>query len=392
MDEPVIIAACRTAVGSFRGGLSSLPAPRLGAVVVAEVLRRAGISPDRVDEVIMGNVLSAGVGQAPARQAAIFAGLPTSVQCTTINKVCGSGLKSVMLAAQAIMVGDADVIVAGGMESMSNAPYLLEKARDGYRMGNAEIVDAMMKDGLTDAYSNQAMGIGAEQCARDLGISRKEQDDFAILSYRRAQEAQSEGKFNREIVPVNVPGPKGSSTTFAVDEDVRKTDFEKIPTLKPAFMKDGTVTAANSSKISDGAAAVVVTSARIAKRLGVKPLARIAAQASFAKDPMEFTTAPADVIARVLLKSGRSVSGIDLFEINEAFAVVALAAIKVLGLSEERVNVHGGAIALGHPIGASGTRILVTLLHAMEERNASNGVATLCIGGGEASAIVLERD
>lgn len=392
MNEPVIVSACRTAVGSFRGSLSSLPAPKLGAVVVKEAVQRARLRPDQVDEVIMGNVLSAGVGQAPARQSAVFAGLPTSVQCLTVNKVCGSGLKAVMLASQAVAVGDAEVVVAGGMESMSNAPYLLEKAREGYRMGNGELVDVMLKDGLTDAYNHQAMGVAAEECAKAMGISREEQDEFAIMSYRRAQEAQAQGWFTKEIVPVEIASPKGEIVTAATDEDVKKTDFQKIPKLKSVFLKDGTVTAANASKISDGAAAVVVTTPANAGRWGVQPLARIVAQASFAKDPFQFTTAPADAIAKVLKKCGLGLSDIDLFEINEAFAVVALAAIKTLKLDMNRVNVHGGAIALGHPIGASGARVLVTLLHAMEQRNARRGLATLCIGGGEASAVIVERD
>jgi acetyl-CoA C-acetyltransferase len=391
MEEVVIVGACRTPIGSFRGALSSFPAPRLGAIAIREVIRRAGITGDVVDEVIMGNVLSAGVGQAPARQAAIFGGLPTSVECMTINKVCGSGLKSVMLGTQAIMLGDASVVVAGGMESMSNAPYLLDKAREGYRMGNGEIVDAMLKDGLLDVYNNYLMGNAAELCAKECQIPRTAQDEFAIQSYTRAQAAQKEGRFAKEIVPVEVKGPKGDSVIVADDEDVRKTNFEKIPTLKPAFIKDGTVTAANASKISDGAAAVVLMSATRARELGAKPLAKIVAQASFAKDPAWFTTAPADGIAKVLARAGLGQGDIDLFEINEAFAVVALAVGKQLGLDQARVNVNGGAIALGHPIGASGTRILVTLLHALEQRNARRGLATLCIGGGEASAVIVER-
>ncbi|HUI66215.1 MAG TPA: acetyl-CoA C-acetyltransferase [Bacteroidota bacterium] len=391
MNESVIVSACRTPVGSFRGALGALPAPRLGAVVIAEAVRRAGIEPTEVDEVIMGNVLQAGVGQAPARQAAIFAGLPTSVECMTVNKVCGSGLKAVMLAAQSIASGDAEVIVAGGMESMSNAPYLLEKAREGYRMGNSELVDALIKDGLLDVYHNYLMGNAAELCAKECQIPREAQDQYAILSYTRAQEAQKSGKFRREIVGVSVPSGKGQTTTVLEDEDVTKTNFEKIPTLKPAFVKDGTVTAANSSKINDGAAAVLVMSASRAKARGLKPLARIVAQASSAKDPEWFTTAPADAISKVLKKAGLAASDIDLFEINEAFAVVALAVNKIAGLDVEKVNVKGGAIALGHPIGASGARLLVTLLHALDERNLRRGLAALCIGGGEASALVVER-
>ena len=391
MEDVVIVSACRTPVGSFRGSLSSLPAPRLGAVVVREAVRRAGIRAEDVDEVIMGNVLSAGVGQAPARQAAIFGGLPTSVECMTINKVCGSGLKAVMLAAQAIRLGDARVIVAGGMESMSNAPYLLERAREGYRMGNGELVDGMIKDGLLDVYNGYHMGNAAELCAKECQVPRAEQDEYAILSYTRAQAAQKEGRFSKEIVPVEIKGPKGETVTVADDEDVRKTNFEKIPTLKPAFIKDGTVTAANASKLNDGAAALVIMSASRAKELGVKPIAKIIAQASFARDPAWFTTAPADGIAKALKRANLTKDDIDLFEINEAFSVVTLAVNKILGLDVHKVNVNGGAVALGHPIGASGARILVTLLHALEQRQVKRGLATLCIGGGEASAIIVER-
>jgi acetyl-CoA C-acetyltransferase len=391
MNDVVIASACRTPIGSFRGALSSLSAPQLGAIAVREAVRRAGISVEEVQEVIMGNVLSAGVGQAPARQAAIFAGLPHSVECTTVNKVCGSGLKSVMLGAQAIMIGDADVVVAGGMESMSRAPYLLERAREGYRMGNAELVDAMLKDGLIDVYSNSLMGNAGELCAKECNIPREAQDEFAILSYRRAQDAQQAGRFKKEIVGVEVKGDRGEPFIVLEDEDVRKTNFDKIPKLKPAFVKDGTITAANASKISDGAAALVLLSEDKAKRLGVRPIARILAQASFAKAPDWFTTAPADVIAKVAKKAGLSLGDFDLFEINEAFAVVALAVNALAGLDPDKVNVNGGAIALGHPIGASGARVLVTLLHALEQRNLHRGLAALCIGGGEASGVIIER-
>ncbi len=391
MDEVILAGACRTAIGSFLGALSSMPAPRLGAVVIRETLHRAGVSPDQVDEVIMGNVLQAGVGQAPARQAALFAGLPDSVETMTVNKVCGSGLKAVMLAAQAIMVGDAEIVVAGGMESMSNAPYLLEKARGGYRMGHGELTDAMYRDGLIDVYHNYLMGNAADLCAKECGVSRDAQDAFAIQSYQRAQAAQRDGLFTREIVPVEIPGKKGDPVVVTEDEDVTKTNFAKIPTLKPVFSKEGTVTAANASKLSDGAAAVVVMSAKKAAALGVTPQARLVRQASFAKAPEWFTTAPADVITKVLKKAGLAVGDIDLFEINEAFAVVALAVNGLAGLDQAKVNVHGGAIALGHPLGASGTRILVTLLHAMEQRTVRRGLAALCIGGGEASGVVVER-
>ncbi len=390
MNEVVIVSGCRTPIGSFRGSLSSLPAPRLGAIVIREALKRAGIAPEAVNEVIMGNVIQAGVGQAPARQAAIYAGLPVSVECMTVNKVCGSGLKAVMLAAQAIMLGDADVVVAGGMESMSNAPYLLDKARSGYKMGHAQIYDAMMKDGLLNAYDDTAMGIAAELCARECRVSREAQDEFAILSYTRAQESQKTGRFAKEIVGVEVTEGKETKVVLE-DEDVFKTDFAKIPKLKSAFQKDGSVTAANSSKINDGAAALVLMSAEKAKQLGIRPLARIIAQASAAKDPMWFTTAPADGITKVLKRAGMTKDDIDLFEINEAFAVVAIAVNTILGLDVNKVNVNGGAVALGHPIGASGARILVTLLHALEQRNLKRGLAAICIGGGEASALIVER-
>jgi acetyl-CoA C-acetyltransferase len=378
-------------VGSFLGALSAIPAPRLGAAVIAESIRRAGVPPGAVEEVIMGNVLQAGVGQAPARQAAIFAGLPTSVECMTVNKVCGSGLKAVMLAAQAIVSGDADVVVAGGMESMSNAPYLLDRAREGYRMGNGELVDVIIRDGLRDVYNNYMMGNAAEVCARECSIPREAQDEFAIVSYRRAQEAQKAGRFRKEIVGVEVPAGKGTTSSVADDEEPFKTNFDKIPRLKPAFTKDGTVTAANASKINDGAAALVVMSRAKADELGLAPIARIVAQSSAAKDPVWFTTAPADSIARVLKKARMTLNDIDLFEINEAFAVVAIAVTRIAGLDPARVNVNGGAVALGHPIGASGARILVTLLHALEQKNAARGLAAICIGGGEASAVIVER-
>jgi len=391
MHEAVIVSACRTPIGGFRGTLSSLTAPRLGALAIKEAVRRANLGNEEINEVIMGNVISAGLGQAPARQAAIYAGLPSSVECMTVNKVCGSGLKSVILAAQSVMLGDADTIIAGGMESMSNAPYLLEKARTGYKMGNAELIDAMMKDGLLDAYNNSLMGNAAELCARECQVPREAQDDFAILSYKRAQEAQKSGKFSKEIVGVDIDGGKAGITTVVDDEDVSKTDFAKIPKLKPAFMKDGTVTAANASKISDGAAALIIMSGEKARQRGLKPIARIVSYASHAKDPLWFTTAPADVIPKVLKKAQLTMEDIDLFEINEAFAVVPLAVGKILGLDMNKVNVNGGAIALGHPLGASGARILVTLLHALEQRNMKRGLAAICIGGGEASGVIVER-
>ena len=391
MRDVVIAGACRTPIGSFQGTLSSIPAPRLGAIVIAEAVRRAGIPPAEVNEVIMGNVIQAGVGQAPARQASRYAGLPDSVECMTINKVCGSGLKSVMLAVQAIQTGDADIVVAGGMESMSNAPYLLDKARTGYRMGNAEIQDALYRDGLIDVYNNYLMGNAAEICARECTITREAQDAFAIESYTRAQAAQKSGAFDAEIVPVGITGKKGDVVMVKDDEDPTKTNFDKIPTLRPAFQKDGTITAANASKVSDGAAAMVVMSADAAARLKVRHQVRVLRQASAAKAPEWFTTAPADAIAKVLARHGLAVGDIDLFEINEAFAVVALAVSSIAKLDPARVNVHGGAIALGHPLGASGARILVTLIHAMERMSKNRGLATLCIGGGEASAVIVEQ-
>lgn len=387
--EAVIVSACRTPIGSFMGSLSALPAPRLGAIVVAEAVTRAGVKPTDVQEVIMGNVLTAGEGQAPARQAALFAGLPESVECMTINKVCGSGLKAVTLAAQAIQLNDADVIVAGGMESMSNTPYLLEKVREGLRMGNAEIVDSMIKDGLWDVYNNFHMGNAAEICAKECAVPREAQDEFSLLSYRRALSAWDEGRFAEEVVPVTITTRQGE-TRVERDEEPFKAKFEKIPQLKPAFQKDGTVTAANASKINDGAAAVVVMSAEKAKSMGIKPIARIISSASVAKKPEWFTTAPADVIPKVLTKAGLKQDQIDLFEINEAFAVVALAVNKLLGLDVAKVNVNGGAVALGHPIGASGARILVTLLHALKQRNQQRGLAAICIGGGEAAGMIVE--
>jgi acetyl-CoA C-acetyltransferase len=390
MQDAVIVSACRTPIGSFMGALSSFPAPRLGAIVIQEALRRATLKGADVHEVIMGNVLSAGEGQAPARQAAIYSGLPESVECMTINKVCGSGLKAVMLGAQAIQLGDAEVVVAGGMESMSNVPYFLEKARTGYRMGNGELVDGMVKDGLWDVYNDFHMGNAAELCAKECAIPRDAQDAFAVMSYTRAQEASRAGRFAEEIVPV-VLKEKDGEKKIDQDEEPFRTNFEKIPKLRPAFQKDGTVTAANASKINDGAAALVLMSAERAKALGLAPLAKIVSFASAAKKPEWFTTAPADVITKTLAKARMKQDDIDLFEINEAFAVVTLVVNKLLTLDPAKVNVNGGAVALGHPIGASGARILVTLLHALKQHNKKRGMAAICIGGGEASAVIVER-
>ena len=390
LREVVIVGAARTPVGSFGGVFKDVPATKLGSIAIKAALERSGTPFDAVDEVIMGNVLTANEGQAPARQAALGAGLDVSVECMTINKVCGSGLKAVMLAAQAIMVGDADVIVAGGMENMSQVPYYVPKARYGYRLGNGELVDGMIKDGLWDVYNNFHMGNAAELCARECNVTREEQDEFAALSYRRALKAQEEGWFDAEIVPVEVPQRKGDPIIVDKDEEPGKVIFEKMPKLRPAFEKDGTVTAANSSKINDGGAAVVVMAKEKAEELGIKPLFKIVSQASAAKAPEYFTKAPADSIRKALKKAELSIDDIDLFEINEAFAVVAIVNNRFLNIPVEKVNIHGGAVAIGHPIGASGARILTTLLFAMKKNNAKRGVASLCIGGGEAAALVVE--
>ena len=389
--EVVITAFARTAIGSFGGGLAGVPVTRLGATAVRAAVERSGLSPDQVDEVIMGNVLTAGVGQAPARQAAIYAGLPDTIETFAVNKVCGSGLKAVMLADQAIRAGDATVIIAGGMEAMSNVPYYLDGARQGLKIGHKEIRDGMLHDGLWDVYNDQHMGSCGDLCARERNFSREAQDDYAARSYRLALKAQEEGAFDAEIVPLEVPQRKGDPILFNRDEDPAAIDFEKLPKLRPAFGQDGTVTAANASNLNDGAAALAVMSRSRADELGIAPLARIVGQASGAHAPEWFTTAPAKAINKVLDKCGLTVTDIDLFEINEAFAVVALAAIDELSLDPEKVNVHGGAVALGHPIGASGARILVTLLSALQQRDARWGLAAICIGGGEAAAVIVER-
>lgn len=389
--EVVIVSACRTPIGALQGALSSLSAPQLGSIVIKEALSRAGIMGKDVSEVIMGEVLPAGVGQAPARQASMRAGIPNTVPCLTINKVCGSSLKSVMLAAQAIMVGDAEIVVAGGMESMSNAPYLLSKARAGYRLGHGELIDSMIKDGLWDAHNDFHMGDAAELCAKECNVPRQMQDEFSMNSYKKALDAQKNGYFKDEIVAVEIPQRKGDSVLVTEDEEPERANFEKMPTLRPVFQKDGTVTAANASSINDGAAACVVMSKDRAEGLGIEPLGTIVGQASAAKAPEWFTMAPADAINLVLDKANLKLQDIDLFEVNEAFAVVNLAVGKELGIDLDKMNVHGGAVALGHPIGASGARILTTLLYAMKRYNKKRGLATLCIGGGEASAVVVER-
>ena len=390
MKKVVIVAAQRTAIGSFMGSLSSIPATKLGSIAIEAVVNKTGLDKNLVDEVIMGNVLAAGLGQAPARQAAIYAGLAVETECLTINKMCGSGLKSVMLAHQAIQLGDADIVIAGGMENMSEAAYLLPKARAGLRMGNSELVDSMIKDGLWDVYNDFHMGSCAESCARDFKFTREMVDEFAVESYRRTLKAQKDGIFNDEIVKVAVPQRKGEIIVDA-DEEPAKVMFEKIPNLRPAFEKDGVVTAANASKINDGAAALLIMLEDKAKELGLKPLVEIVAQSSAAKASIEFTTAPADAIAKVLKKANLTTANIDLFEINEAFAVVSLAVNKLLDLDSSKINVNGGAIALGHPIGASGARILVTLIHEMKRRKSELGLASLCIGGGEASALIVKN-
>ena len=387
MKKVVIVSAKRTPIGSFQGSLSSLSATQLGSEVIKAILEESKIPHNEVNEVIMGNILSAGLGQAPARQAAIYAGLPDTVECLTINKVCGSGLKSVMLADQAIKCGDADVIIAGGFESMTNSPYLIPKARSGLRLGHGEIVDSMIKDGLWEVYNDFHMGSCAEACARDFNFTREELDNYAINSYKKAQSAKASGKFKKEITEITIKSRKGE-LIVSEDEEIDKVKFDKIPSLRPAFEKDGVVTAANASKINDGAAALLVMSEEKALSLGLKPIVEIVAQATAAKKPIEFTTAPAD---SVLNKANLTKDDIDLFEINEAFAVVSLAVNQLVGLKEEKVNVNGGAIALGHPIGASGARILTTLLHEMEHRDLTLGLASLCLGGGEGTSLIVKK-
>jgi acetyl-CoA C-acetyltransferase len=390
-NEVVIVSAVRTPIGSFQGALSGVAATKLGSVVIAEALKRAKLKEGDVDQVIMGNVLSAGLGQAPARQAALGAGLPKTVECLTVNKVCGSSLKAVMLAAQAILLGEAEVVVAGGMENMTNAPYLLPKARGGYRMGDGALVDSMIKDGLWDVYNDFHMGAAAELCAKKFAISRQEQDEFAARSYKRAQTAQRGGDFAKEIVSVVASARDRQEHTVTEDEELSKFDLKKMKLLRPAFRDDGTVTAGNASSISDGAAALVVMSQRKASEFGIQPLVRIKGWSSTSREPEWFTIAPAQAIAKVLKQSGNSLADIDLLEINEAFAVASIAVNRELDLNSERVNVRGGAIALGHPIGASGARILTTLIHSMNDLGKRQGIAALCIGGGEAVAMMVER-
>ncbi len=385
-----LVGAARTPIGSYLGALASLPAPRLGAIAIRGAVERSGLTLEDVGEVFMGNVLSAGIGQAPARQAAIYSGVPHSVPATTVSKVCGSGLQAVVLGTKTVLLGDADIVVAGGMESMSNVPYYLREARSGYRMGDGKLIDGMIFDGLWDPYNDFHMGNAGELCAREYGLGREAQDEFAKKSYERALAATTNGAFATEIVPVSVPQKKGEPVEVNVDEEPARGDLAKFGKLKPAFTKDGTITAANASSINDGAAALVLASERTVKARNLKPLARIVGYGGAAQAPEWFTTAPAAAIAVTLEKLGLKAQDIDLWEINEAFSCVPMACAKIAGLDLERVNVRGGAVALGHPIGASGARILTTLLFAMRERSARRGLATLCIGGGEAVAVVVE--
>ena len=390
MKDVVIVAAVRTPIGSFGGSLAEFSATQLGGFAIKAAVEKAGLKPENIQEVYMGNVLSANLGQAPATQAAKFAGLP-DVPSTTINKVCASGIKAIMLAAQSIALGDADIVVAGGMESMSNVPYYLDKARNGYRLGHGQITDGLIKDGLWDVYNDYHMGSAAELCASTCDITREDQDKFAISSYQRAQSAQKDGKFKEEIVAIEIKDRKGEITLFNADEEPNAVKFDKIPSLKPVFKKEGTVTAANASTLNDGAAALVLMSAAKAQELGIKPLAKILAYADAQQAPEWFTTAPSKAIPLALSKANLSTADVDYFEINEAFAVVSLANNKELGLDEENVNVNGGAVAIGHPLGASGARIVVTLLSVLAQNNGKIGVAGICNGGGGASAIVIEN-
>jgi acetyl-CoA C-acetyltransferase len=391
MKEIVILGGARTPIGSFLGTLSGLPAPKLGSIAIKCALENSRVQAEQIQQVIMGNVLQAAVGQAPARQAGIGAGIPVSAGAVTVNKVCGSGLKAVMYAANDIRCGEYDIAIAGGMESMSNAPYALPQARTGYRMGNGKIIDVMVHDGLWDPYGDKHMGSCAEMCVAKYKFTRQQQDDYSLESYRRAQEAVKNGKFKKEIAVVEIPAKKGTAVIID-DEEPFAAPLDKMPTLKPAFQKDGgSVTAANSSKINDGAAALVVTSAEYAQKNNWKPMARIIAQATSAQEPEWFTTAPAKSIAIALERAKMTVKDIDLFEVNEAFAAVALAAMEDVKIPHEKMNVNGGAVALGHPIGASGARILVTLLYALADRNLKRGMAAICIGGGEAAAMIVER-
>ncbi len=391
MNEVYIVAAVRTPIGSFGGSLAAVSATQLGAAAIKGALLQANLNPNEVQDVLMGNVVSAGLGQAPARQAAIFAGLPSSVQCTTINKVCASGTKAIMYAAQSIALGDADVVVAGGMESMSNIPYYMPKARYGYGYGHGTLQDGLVLDGLTDVYSQAAMGTCADATAEKYEITREEQDEFAINSYKKAAAATENGSFKNEITAVSVPQRKGDDLLITQDEEYKKVSFEKIPALKPVFTKTGTVTAANASTINDGAAALILVSGKKMQELGLKPIAKIIAFADAEQDPQWFTTAPTLAAPKAAAKAGISLQDIDFFEVNEAFAAVTLGFIKILGIDAQKVNVNGGAVALGHPLGASGARIVVTLAHILQQKGGKYGMAAICNGGGGASAIIIER-
>jgi len=389
--EVVIVSMARTPIGSFLGSLSTIPAPKLGAIAIKGALDKINLNPNLVDEVLMGNVVQAGTGQAPARQAAIYAGIPDSVPCTTINKVCASGMKTVMQAAQSIALGDANIIVAGGMENMSLIPHYLH-ARSATKFGPATLVDGMQRDGLVDVYDGNAMGVCADACATEYKFSREDQDAFAIQSYKRSTAAWEAGKFDKEVVPVEVPQRRGEPIVISKDEEYTNVIIEKIPALRPAFTKDGTVTAANASTINDGAAAMVLMSKDKAKELGLNPIATIKSYADAAQEPKWFTTAPAKALPKALAKANLSIDDVDYFEFNEAFAVVGLANMKILGLNDSNVNVNGGAVSLGHPLGCSGARIIITLLSVLEQNNAKIGAAAICNGGGGASAIVVERN
>lgn len=390
MKEVVIASVARTPIGSFLGTLSSIPAPKLGAVAIKGALDKINLKPEMVNEVFMGNVVSAGLGQAPARQAAIMAGIPDTVPCTTVNKVCSSGMKSIMLAAQTIALGDADIVVAGGMENMSMIPHY-QHARSATKFGPVKVEDGMQKDGLVDAYEQVAMGVCADECAVEYEFSREDQDAFAIESYNRSAKAWSEGKFADEVVPVEIPQRRGEPIIFSEDEEYKNVKMEKIPALRPAFTKEGTVTAANASTINDGGAALVLMSAEKAAELGIQPLAKIKGYADAAHEPKWFTTAPAKALPKALAKANVSIEDVDFFELNEAFSVVGLANTKILGISSDKVNVNGGAVSLGHPLGVSGARIIIALTSILKQNNAKIGAAGICNGGGGASAMVIER-
>jgi acetyl-CoA C-acetyltransferase len=391
MKEVYIVSAVRTPIGSFGGVLAGVPATQLGATVIKAALERAGVKPEQVNEVLMGNVLQANVGQAPATQASIFAGIPTNVPGTTINKVCASGMKAIMLGAQSIMLGDNDIVVAGGMENMSAVPYYLDKARNGYRLGHAQMIDGLVKDGLWDVYKDYHMGNAAELCATECNISREEQDAYAIESYKRSQAAWAKGLFKDEIAPVSIPQKGKEALLINEDEEYKKVDFNKIPSLRPVFVKDGSVTAANASTLNDGAAAVVLMSKEKAEALGIKPLAKIRAFADAQQAPEWFTTTPSKALPLAVEKAGIKMTNVDYFEINEAFSVVAIANNNTMKLDPTKVNVNGGAVSIGHPLGCSGARIIVTLLSVLQQNNGKIGAAGICNGGGGASAIVIER-